>query len=96
VRDPAAHLRSGPLELGEIADIQLVQPLVDAPGELVVRQEMAVGRGRDRKAVRHPHPFRAQMAQHLAEGGVLASHLRDIVHPELGEFTDITHGFARL
>ena len=53
--------------------------------ETVMRQEIAVGvRGRG-EAIRHGHAELPRGGDHLAERGVLAADLGDVVATELGE-----------
>ena len=63
----------------------VVERLRDARGEAIVLQEVTIGLRRGREAIRHVDAGVREMADHLAERGVLAADGLDVVSAELGE-----------
>ena len=73
---------------------------MQARAQSVGGNELAVGGGGGGEATRHPHPLGRQLADHLAEGGILATDIGDRLdtdalkghHQNLG----IQHGGAAI
>jgi hypothetical protein len=59
-----------------------------ARGQAAVGEELPEGVGGGREASRHAHAGGGQLADHLAEGGVLAAYRLDIRHPQVFERYD--------
>jgi len=91
IENPAANLGAGPLQLRQIIRIHAFQARLDALGEMIVFEKMPVGPGSGGESVGDPHAFGAQVAEHLAQGSVLATDEGDVIHPQLGKCADITH-----
>ena len=82
---PATDALTAAGESFHIIDIQAGQFLCDARIEAVMREEFAKGIRGGRESWGHFDAQPAQMADHLAQGGVLAADALDIVHAQLGK-----------
>ena len=86
------HRRPDPLsDLRQPAYVVGVQPVklgLDPLGQAGLAQEPAVGLGGGGEPVRHPHPRRGQIRDHLPQRGVLAAHLLEIGQTQVREPTD--------
>ena len=80
--DPSADLRTGSRELGDIVDVQTLEAGSDPCIEPAVGEELAVGLGGGREAIRNPHMRCRKPPDHLAERGVLAAYTGDIAHAQ--------------
>ena len=69
----------------DIVDVERRELLGDASGEALVLQEVAIGLRGGREAIGHVDAGLREVADHLAEGGVLAADGLDVVPAELGE-----------
>ena len=69
----------------DVVDVQIIQRGIDFVGQAVVSQKRAIGISRGGKAIRHRDTGISQMADHLAQRGVLAADRFDVVHTELAE-----------
>ena len=69
-------------------DTDDVRALADAPGEAAFGEELAEGVRRRREAAGDADPGGAQLADHFAEGGVLAADRLDIGHSQVFETGD--------
>ena len=67
--------------------IKITKNLFDFLVEPGLPQEVAVGFGRDGKAVRHFNAFGGQFAVHLAKRGIFSADERDIVDPNFVQTT---------
>ena len=76
---------AGGLQGGDVVAVQAVEQVVQPLRQPVAGDEVAVGVGAGGEAIGHPHPLAAQLADHLAQGGVLAPHLGDRLKAHLGE-----------
>jgi hypothetical protein len=82
--DPVADLRAGLRQCIDVVDVERVERRVDAVGKAIVGEELAISIRRGRKAARDTHAG-GQLADHLAERGVLATHDFDIGHAQFVE-----------
>ena len=69
-------------ELLDVVHVEAAERGVDAVRQAVLRQELPVGVGRGGKAVGHPQAEGRQLAEQLAQGGVLAAHPVHVAHPQ--------------
>src|SRR5690606_9984183 len=65
--------------------IKSVKDRVDPLVESALVEEIAVGLGGGSEAARYRHPGARQVADHLAQGGILAPHPLDVMVAELIE-----------
>ena len=84
-QDPLADLRADARERFDVIDVERRQLLGDALGETFVLQEVPIGLRRGRKAAGHVDAGLREVADHLAERGVLAADSLDVVPAELLE-----------
>ena len=89
IDDPLADLGATAGQGHHIIHIQAFEGGADTLGQPQVGQELAVGIGGGGKATGHAHAG-GQLADHFAEGGVLAANLLDIGHAQLLEGNDVT------
>ena len=80
--DPLADGAARHGELRDVVDVQVGEGRLDPAGQPVLREELAVGLRRGGEPSGNPQPERRQLADHLAQGCVLAAHLVEIVHAE--------------
>ena len=66
----------------DVFGIHALQPRFDAAREAALREEFAEGVGGGGKSSRNPDSRLGKLGDHLAQGGVLASDLLDVGHPE--------------
>ena len=91
--DHLPDLAAGLGQRDRVLGVQALQPGVDPLGQPGAGEELAIGLRGGGEAVGHLHPQSGQVRDHLAEGGVLASHLLEVRHTELGERADaLRHG----
>ena len=76
--DPAADFGTGRGQFGDVVDIQRGQAILDALGKPALRDELLECRSGGGIAARHGNAELAQVADHLAERGVLATDLAKI------------------
>ncbi len=69
----------------DVIDVKIIQRGIDLVSQAVVGQERAIGIGRGGKSVGHRDAGIGQMADHLAQRGVLAPDRFDVIHTELAE-----------
>jgi hypothetical protein len=67
----------------------MIQPLISALIEPVPPQKVAKGRGGRSKAAGHTHPLRRKLADHLAQGRVLATDLVYIGHAQAFKWQNV-------
>ena len=77
LQQPVPAGPAGLLQRRQIAGIQACQQGAQAGAQSVGGNELAIGGGGGGKTARHLHPFGRQLADHLAEGGVLAADIGD-------------------
>ena len=87
--DHRADLRARARERLHVVHIELGKHVADRVGKLVVREEIVERLGRRGEPSRHPHIRRGELADELAQRGVLAAHAGDIGHAELFEREDV-------
>ena len=76
--DPAADFGAGRGQGGDVIDIERGETVLDALGQAALGDELLEGLGRGRVAAGHRDAELAQVADHLAERGVLAADLAEI------------------
>jgi hypothetical protein len=86
--DPAADLAAGLGQRLDVLRVDLGQARGDALAQLVGAQELAEGVRRRGKPVGHADAARLELAEHLAQGGVLAAHAFDVPHAQLAQGND--------
>jgi hypothetical protein len=79
--DLLAHLG----EPAYVVGVEVPQQLLDPVGQARVTDERLVGRRRGGEAVRHLHAEVGEVGDHLAQRGVLAADLLEVVHAEVAE-----------
>ena len=82
---PLADLRAGLGQGVDVVHIQGVERRMDAVVQATLLEKVAVRLGRSGKAARHRHAGTGEVADHLAEGCVLAPHMLHIMDAELIE-----------
>ena len=80
--DPLANLRPGGGQGFDVIDVEGLETLFDAARQPALRQQIAERRGGGGEALRHPHAEMVELGDHLAQGGVLASYLTDVLHAQ--------------
>ena len=80
--DPAADLGAGLGERAHVVGVERGEPLGDAPRQAAFGEEGAKRVRRRREAARHADAGLAQLADHFAEGGVLAADRLDVGHSQ--------------
>ena len=80
---PAADLLPRLRQSPHVIDVQGIQPRADALAQPALVEEQPERLGCRREPVRHAQPGRRQLAEHLAQGRVLAAHRFDVGHAEL-------------
>src|SRR5579884_1096514 len=83
--DLLANLKAATAEVSDVAGIEASKDLHDFLVELRFAEEVAIGLGGDREAVRDADPFLRERPDHLAERGVLPSDQRNIADSDLIE-----------
>ena len=83
--DLLAHLR----QRAGVVGVEPLELAGDLLGQAGVADEPTVGVGRRREPVGHVHAELGEVADHLAERGVLAADLLEVVEAELGEGPDV-------
>ena len=86
--DPAANLGAGVGERAHVVGVERRQPLRDSPCQAAFGEEGAKGMRRGREAAGDADPRLAQLADHFAEGCVLAADRLDIGHSQGVEWCD--------
>ena len=72
----------------DVVDVEVGEAPRRSVGQTVLREEIAVGVRRGGEAAGHAHAGVGQVADHFAEGGVLAADRLDVGHPQLFERSD--------
>ena len=85
LHDPAADRSAGRSQIFDVIHVEGRERRSDARVERALRQEVAIGRGGGGKATRYAYADTRQVAEHLADRGVLASDHLDVAHAELIE-----------
>ena len=80
--DPGADLGAGGGERAHVVGVERGEPLGDAPRQAAFGEEGAKRVRRGREAARHADAGLAQLADHFAEGGVLAADRLDVGHSQ--------------
>ena len=95
--DPAADLGTGLRESGDVVDVECSEGLIDPILEAVLSEKFAKSEGSGREAAGNAHPVASELADHLAQRGVLAADLVGVGHPQVVEpdhpFLLFGHGF---
>ena len=89
VDHPAADFRAGRVERGDVLDVQRGEAVEDALVQVVVGDEGLEGVGGGREAAGHGDAELGQVADHLAERGVLAADLRQVGQSQLVQPEDV-------
>ena len=90
--DPLADLGAGACKRAHVVGVERLQARGDALGQAAELQELAERvRGR-REAARDADAGGGQLADHLAEAGILAADDVDVGHPQLFEWDDQSGG----
>ena len=76
-------------ERRDVAQVETVELVVDGLVQGRLHEMQAEGGGRDGEAIRHPNARRREGRHQLAQRGVLASDLRDVVHADLMKRQDV-------
>ena len=92
--DPLTDLGTGLRQRAHVVDVQAFEALGDAFGQRqaaigAIRQEVAESLRRGGEATRHAHAGFRQLADHFAQGGVLAADGFDIRHAQMLERGDV-------
>ena len=82
---PLANLRAGLGQGVDIVHVQGIERRMDAVVEPTLLEEITVRLSRSGKAARHGHAGTGKIADHLAQGCVLAPHMLHIMDAELFE-----------
>jgi hypothetical protein len=90
VEHPVADLRTGFRQLIDVIDIQRVQCSIDAVGQALMGEKLAVGRRRGGETARHADAGSGELSNHFAQRGILAAHLADIGHAQMIEGNGVT------
>jgi len=90
VEHPVADLRTGFRQLIDVIDIQRVQCSIDAVGQALMGEKLAVGRRRGGEAARHADAGSRELGNHFTQRGILAAHLADIGHAQMIEGNGVT------
>ncbi|MCY1285317.1 hypothetical protein D9M70_342490 [compost metagenome] len=85
IHDPFADLGAGLGQGVDVIHIELVEGGVDAIVQATLLEEVTVGLGGSGKTTRNGNASASQIADHLAQGCVLAPHMLNIVNAELIE-----------
>src|SRR5690606_5989329 len=85
VHDPLANLRTGLGQGIDVIHIKTIQHIMDTLVQAALLQEIPVGLGSGGETARHRHTSASQVTDHLAQGGVLAPYMLNIVDAELIE-----------
>jgi len=89
LHDPAADVRTSRLQGRNVGHVQPLQALRDTLIKTVLRKEFPVGfRGRG-KTAGDRNAQRRQVLQHLAQRGILATYLTDVLHAESMQGNDV-------
>ena len=86
--DPAADLGAGLGQGAHVVGVEAGEALADPLGQPAFGEELAEGMRRGREAAGDADARLAQLADHFAEGGVLAADRLDIGHSQLFEAGD--------
>ena len=93
--DPATDLRADLSEAHHIVHVEIGQDPANALIEAALREQASVGAGGGGEAPRNLDPKFAQRADHLADGGILATDDLDVVHGHAFEWQDeFVHGIS--
>ncbi len=84
LHDPLADLRAGLGQRIDVIHVERIERGIDAIGQAIVGEELAIGLGRGRETTRDTYAG-GQLADHLAERGVLAADLLDVGHAQFVE-----------
>ena len=83
--DPLAHFGTGFRQRRHIIHVEAGKRFFDARLKVIVAEKIAESLGRGGESARHPHTGAGQLADHLAQAGVLAAHLLHITHAQAVE-----------
>jgi hypothetical protein len=83
VDHPLADLRACGGQGVDVVGVQRVEAGVDLLGQAAMGQELAEGMRRGGKAAGHAHAGGGELADHLAEAGVLAANHLDVMHSQV-------------
>ena len=85
IDDPAADILAGRHQGVDVVDVERGQPVLDALGQTALFQILLERAGRGRETAGHGDPELGEVADHLAEGGILAADLAQVGHAQLVE-----------
>jgi len=85
VDDPLADLGASSQQGIDVIHIQRGEFCLDAGGQAFMGKKLPIGMGRGGKTAGNPHTGIGQLADHFAEGGVLAANTIHIGHAQLVE-----------
>src|SRR5262249_1720933 len=79
---PASYLGACVRERRDVVDVERAERTVDARRKAVLFQELAEGEGGSGESAGDPNALRVQLADHLAERGILAADQRQVGHAQ--------------
>ena len=85
VDHPSADLRPGLDQCIDVIDVQVGEPILDALGQAALGDELLERERGGCEAARHGYAELAQVADHLAERGILAADLAEVGQAQLIE-----------
>ena len=83
VDDPLTDLGAGFREGLDVVDVEALETLGNALGQVVVLEEFAEGVRRRGEAARHAHAGAGQLADHFAKRCILAADRLDVGHAQM-------------
>ena len=99
IDDPLTDLGTGCGQSADVVDIELGQAVGDAVSQrraaIAVRQEIPISLRRGGKPARHAHAHVRELADHLAQGCILAADGLDIRHAQVFEGNDVSRPLIR-
>jgi len=89
IEDPLANRLASRLQGAYVVDVEPVENVVDSRIEVVVAKKITIGCGSGCETARDRDTETAEITDHFAERGVLATNDFDVIHAKLIELDDV-------